>query len=58
MRWAMGILGFLLILAGGMIYELAQTCENGCDSHPWGALLLLGLPGAALFLGALYWPRD
>jgi hypothetical protein len=58
MRWAAGVLGFLLVITGGMIFELAHTCENGCDSRPWGALLLLALPGAALWLGAFFWPRD
>jgi len=58
MRWTAGIAGFLLIVTGGMIFELAQTCENGCDSHPWRAFLLLALPGAALWLGAFFWTRD
>jgi hypothetical protein len=58
MRWVAGIVGFLLVVTGGMIFEVAQTCENGCDSQPWQALLVFGVPGVALWLGAFFWPRD
>jgi hypothetical protein len=58
MRWVAGIVGFLLVMTAGLIFELAQQCENGCDPQPWGVLLLVGLPGVALWLGAFLWPRD
>jgi hypothetical protein len=58
MRWAAGIVGFLLVVTGGLIFEMSQICENGCDARPWGVLLVLGLPGVALWLGAFRWPRD
>jgi hypothetical protein len=58
MRWVAGIVGFILVFSGGMIFELAKTGESGGNAHPWGALLLLALPGAALWLGAFLWPRD
>jgi hypothetical protein len=58
MRWAAGIVGLLLVVTGGVIFEVAQQCENGCESHPWDALLLLGIPGVGLWLGAFQWPRD
>jgi hypothetical protein len=42
MRWAAGIVGFPLVVTGGLIFELSRTCENG----------------VALWLGAFLWPRD